>query len=134
MAEREDVAALAAALRDGEELAYDNIHADWARESIARAILASSWLAAHDERVRADERERLAGVDAEAVRIPRDPEGRAALARMAGLTEGEEAALNAWCAEQAREDDARRRRGLERSGNQRLGDASAWRQGQGGAG
>jgi hypothetical protein len=50
---------LADVLREGDELAYDNIHAEWARESIARTILASSWLAAHDEGVRAAERERL---------------------------------------------------------------------------
>ncbi len=45
--------------------------------------------------------------------IPRDPEARRRLARMAGLTEDEELALNLWCAEQQREADAAARRGLE---------------------
>lgn len=51
-----------------------------------------------------------------AVRIPKDPEARARLARMAGLTDEERAALDEWCAIQAREDDAKRRRGLEQHG------------------
>lgn len=34
---------LANVLREGDELAFDNIHADWARRSIARTILNSAW-------------------------------------------------------------------------------------------
>lgn len=50
--------------------------------------------------------------------IPKDPEARARLAQMAGLTEEERLALDQWCAEQARENDARRRRGLEAMGDE----------------
>jgi hypothetical protein len=53
----------------------------------------------------------------ESVRIPKDPVARAKLAQMAGLTDEERLAIDQWCAEQAREDDARRRRGLEKHGN-----------------
>jgi hypothetical protein len=53
----------------------------------------------------------------EPVLIPKDPEARKRLARMAGLTEDEEAALNQWCYDQQRERDAATRRGLEQHGN-----------------
>lgn len=43
------------------------------------------------------------------VGIPKDPVKRARLARMAGLTEEEEAVLNEWCAERQRLDEARAR-------------------------
>lgn len=45
------------------------------------------------------------------LRIPKDPEKRAALARMAGLTEEEKLAIDKWCDLQAREDERRARRG-----------------------
>lgn len=41
------------------------------------------------------------------VRIPKDPEARARLAEFAGLTAEERLALDLWCAEQQRENDAR---------------------------
>jgi hypothetical protein len=49
----------------------------------------------------------------DAALIPKDPETRRRLANFAGLTAEERLALDQWCAEQARENDARRRRGLE---------------------
>jgi hypothetical protein len=51
--------------------------------------------------------------DEDAVLIPKDPERRRQLMEMAGLTEEERQAIEWWCAEQARENDRRRRRGLE---------------------
>lgn len=50
------------------------------------------------------------------VRIPADPTRRKELAEMAGLTDEERHALDLWCAEQAREDATRRRRGMEQHG------------------
>lgn len=41
----QEVLSLADALAGGDELAYDNMHAPWARESIARTILSSRWFA-----------------------------------------------------------------------------------------
>lgn len=52
----------------------------------------------------------------EPVHIPKDPVKRHRLARMAGLTEEEERALDEWCAQQAREQEAATRCGLEREG------------------
>jgi hypothetical protein len=51
------------------------------------------------------------------VRIPKDPAVRAALAKFAGLTDEEAAALDQWCAAQARENAAAQRRGLESVGD-----------------
>lgn len=50
-------------------------------------------------------------------RIPKDAEKRAALAQMAGLTDEERLALDQWCDQQAQEDAAATRRGLERLGD-----------------
>lgn len=67
MAEREDVAALARELHEWFCMDEDDAPAepDWhAAESchaFAFTVASSDWLAAHDERARADERERLAG-------------------------------------------------------------------------
>lgn len=55
------------------------------------------------------------------IRIPKDPEKRAALARMAGLTEEEALAIDQWCASQAREDERRRRRGWEQHADKPMG-------------
>lgn len=44
----DDVTNLAEVLRDADELAYANVHANWARVNIARTILASDWLAERD--------------------------------------------------------------------------------------
>lgn len=84
MSERADVDALAGVLRqhlpkdrygdDGESVGTYCTGCDWAGDyfaegdagsfddHLAAAVFASRWLAAHDERVRAEERERLAGV------------------------------------------------------------------------
>lgn len=66
MSEREDIEALRSLLvaQMCEEFGQDEDEWDGLGSSrrIAREILASSWSAAHDERVRAAERERLAGV------------------------------------------------------------------------
>lgn len=58
------------------------------------------------------------------VRIPKDKAARDRLANMAGLTDEERAALDAWCYEQAEEDRRRQRRGLEEHGNDVLGGCS----------
>lgn len=57
----------------------------------------------------------------EPVRIPRDKAKRDRLAQMAGLTAEERLALDRWCNEQATEDERRRRRGLERLGDDPVG-------------
>lgn len=51
------------------------------------------------------------------VGIPKDPAKRAALAEMAGLTDAERLAIDQWCDLMAREDEAKRRRGLESVGD-----------------
>jgi hypothetical protein len=56
-----------------------------------------------------------------AVPIPKDQAARERLANMAGLTDEERKALDAWCYEQAEEDRRRQRRGLEEHGNDVLG-------------
>jgi hypothetical protein len=56
-----------------------------------------------------------------AVPIPKDQAARERLANMAGLTDEERKALDAWCYEQAEEDRRRQRRGLEKHGNDVLG-------------
>ena len=52
---------------------------------------------------------------AEPVRIPSDPDERAALAQMAGLTDDERRALDQWCHLMAAERAAQHRRALEKS-------------------
>ncbi len=49
--------------------------------------------------------------------IPKDPEARARLAKMAGLSDEERAAIDEWCHLQAIENEARQRRGLEAHGD-----------------
>jgi hypothetical protein len=52
-----------------------------------------------------------------AVRIPKDPEARARLAQMAGLTDEERLALDQWCDQQQTEYEARLRRAIEEVGD-----------------
>lgn len=54
---------------------------------------------------------------AEPVRIPKDPEARARLAQMAGLTDEERLALDQWCAQQQAEYEARLRHATEHLGD-----------------
>jgi hypothetical protein len=51
---------------------------------------------------------------ADSVLIPKDPEKRAALAQMAGLTDEERLALDKWCAAEQRQYESRRRAAMER--------------------
>ena len=57
----------------------------------------------------------------DAVRIPKDPEARARLAQMAGLTDEERLAIDQWCEMQQREYESRLRSGLEREGDRPMG-------------
>lgn len=52
-----------------------------------------------------------------AVLIPKDPEQRARLAQMAGLSDEERRAINEWCHLQAVENETHTRRGLEAHGD-----------------
>lgn len=56
------------------------------------------------------------------VRIPKDPEARARLANMAGLTDEEQQALNQWCASEQAKYEARLRRALECVGDTPMGE------------
>jgi hypothetical protein len=41
-------------VNDCDVLAFDNMHSVWAVDSVAASILASGWLRAHDDRIRAE--------------------------------------------------------------------------------
>lgn len=56
--------------------------------------------------------------DSGAVRIPKDLAKRKELMEFAGLTAEERHAIDLWCAEQARENDRRQRRGWEQHANE----------------
>jgi hypothetical protein len=58
------------------------------------------------------------------VRIPKDWKERADLANFAGLSDDERAALDAWCALEQREYEARLRRAMERDGDLPMASAS----------
>lgn len=61
------------------------------------------------------------------VRIEKAIAARRRMSEFAGLSPAERAALDAWCALAAQEDDAKRRRGLEQHGDDVVGGPEAAR-------